>query len=173
MEVVRSHWNTTRSFWCDSVYEIKTNNTCEVNQCHSIFSKDQHSKAQWRSAKSKYQGKWMPYSIVCCLLGYIYTLWKHNVLSPATTLANISHALFPGCLQNNTTFFFSAKHPLICSKTHHMTQLGLQRNQKFPPHSGCLLPDLPDFLYSPSETISWNKYFLLYVTSCHNILAKQ
>ena len=44
-----------------------------------------------------------------------------------------SHVLFPGSFQKNTMCLFSAKHPLITqfSEKRHMTQLSLQRNQKF------------------------------------------
>jgi hypothetical protein len=93
----------------------------------------------------EWQGEPIPPSIIHCLLVYIYILSKHHVFS--NTHSSKTHALFPGCFQKNTTIFFflfSAKHPLVCllqqkhpllrqfPEKHHITQLSLQRNQKFP-----------------------------------------
>jgi hypothetical protein len=103
------------------VFLSMTNNECKAEQYHSIFSKDQYQQSPMKISK-EYQGKPMPYSIVHCLLGYIYLLCKHHVFPQAFNLAKLSHALFLGSFQKSITYLFSAKHPPTCSrKTSHDT----------------------------------------------------
>ena len=91
----------------------------------------------------EWQGKPIPHSIIRCLLGYIYTLSKHHVISQVSGLPKTPHALFPACFRKNTTGLFSTKYPpkfLLQQKNryitqfqekYHMRQLSVQRNQKF------------------------------------------
>ena len=102
----------------------------KVNQCHSIISEDQVNKAQGRSAKS---GKANQY---------------HTALSTVHWAILKPFPNFPCSLKHvqNTAYPFSrllpekhhvsvlAKHLLIRQflEKHHMTQLSLQGNQRFP-----------------------------------------
>jgi hypothetical protein len=88
------------------------------------------------------QGVPISYSAVHCQLGYIYILPKRDVFSQASAIAKHQMPLFQASSRKT---LFLAKHPSVClfqkkknpfirqfQEKHHMIQLGLQRNQKFP-----------------------------------------
>ena len=73
-----------------------------------------------------------------CLLDYTYILSKHPVFSQASTLAK-QHMPFSRKLpeKHHVSVFSKTSAPKTVSRKHHMTQLSLQRNQKFPLHICC------------------------------------
>ena len=98
----------------------------------------------------------MSSTVVHDLLGFIYPFQTSRVLSSISS-SKTSHALFPGCLKKTTTCLFLAKHPPTCllqhkhplirqfPEKHHMTQLSLQRNQKFRVTDPILFPGWSSF----------------------------
>lgn len=85
----------------------------------------------------EWQGEPKPQSHPLSIGLYLNCFQTSHVLSRVCS-SKTSHAPFPGIFQKNTTCLFSTKHPLIRQfpeeKTHHITQLSLQINQKFPFH---------------------------------------
>ena len=116
----------------------------KANRYQSIINKNQRQQSPMKTSK-EWQGEPMPHSVVHCLLGYIYILSKYHVSSQAPAPAKHPMPLFQAA---------SIKTPCVCSQQclpmcllqqsihsydsfpekYHMTQLSLQRNQKFPLH---------------------------------------
>jgi hypothetical protein len=65
-------------------------------------------------------------TFIHCLLGFTYTLSKHHMPSQASAPAKTSHALLPDSFPKKTSLIRQ------CPGKHHMTQMSLQRNQRFP-----------------------------------------
>ena len=88
--------------------------------------------------QQRWQGKPMPHCHPLSVGLYLYTFQTSGVLSMSTLEKH--HSLFLGGFQKNATCLFSAKHPLKRQfpEKHHMTQLSLQRNQKFPLQSSSI-----------------------------------
>jgi hypothetical protein len=107
-----------------------------------MASEDQQRKQGEPMQKrvSKDQRQWSPVMANSCKVvhyqsGYPSTLSRHHV-SLNHRSSKTSHALSPSNFQKNTTCLLSAEHTLIRQflEKHHMTQLSLQWNQKFPLH---------------------------------------
>jgi hypothetical protein len=110
----------------------------KVNQNHSAVREDQCQHSLMKTSKD-WQGKPIPQHHPLSVRLYLYPCALSNVPSRET-----SHDPFPGSFQKNTMCLFSvkthshvsasAKHPLIGQfpEKYYMTQLNLQRNQKFP-----------------------------------------
>jgi hypothetical protein len=104
---------------------------------HSILSEDHCQQSPTKTSK-EWQGKPILHSGVHGLLNFIYTLSKHHVFFQASALGK-HHMPFFQTASQKTTSQFSTKHPPMCLlqqkhpliRQHHMTQLSLQRNQKF------------------------------------------
>ena len=98
---------------------------------------------QWRHQQSptetskEWQGGPMPQHGPLSVGLYLSPFQTSHVLSSIHS-SKTSHALSPGSFQRNITCLFSAKHPVIrqSPEKHHMTQLSLQRNRKFPLQDG-------------------------------------
>lgn len=122
--------------WWDSLCEVSTNDDQQqkgkANQCHSIIIKDQHQQRPTRTSK-ECQGEPMPHCHPLSVGLYDYLDQTSRALSSVCS-SKISHSLFPGSFQKNTTCLLQQKHPLIREfpEKHHVIQLSLQRNQKFP-----------------------------------------
>lgn len=75
-------------------------------------------KSQQTISSKEWQGEPIPHSVrvfgVHRLLGSIYTLSKHHVFS-----RKISHALFSGTFQKNTTYLFPTKYRPMCLQQKH------------------------------------------------------
>ena len=99
------------------------------------------SMKSWQMMTSKeWQGEPIPQVIVLVFVVvhsrfglYLYPFQTFHILSSFCS-SKMSHALFPGYFPKNTTCIFLAKYPLLRQfpEKHHMAQLSLQRNQKFP-----------------------------------------
>jgi hypothetical protein len=89
------------------------------------------TKSQQMMSSKKWQGKPIPYSVLHCLLGYIYTFSKHHMFSQVSALKNIicpfSRLLLPKklpvCSQPNILLcvYFSktSSHKTTSRKTSH------------------------------------------------------
>lgn len=113
--------------WCISLYKVTISNDHQRRQ-EPMSQHHQWSPVSAKSNKDQQRVARQTKARVSFTLCWVILFQTSHFLSSQTL-----HALLPGSFQKNTMCLFSAKHPLITqfSEKRHMTQLSLQRNQKF------------------------------------------